>query len=337
MTNIAYVDTDYYLKDITTLSQYIMKLNLTESNFKLITILGEYHNIVFNCKEDKPTLSIDKYIFKNNLETKIILETDDTALKDTSSLNINIVLNVIKNNIKGEEEIEVEIKNKNIKILLIDYRHKFLSKISYFSLYIQDINKTSSLTYKDFYTMFIKPFYKKINDYLIIEDPENYSPIVFEVRDFYVQQLYNSFNQISKQIENWDTMSKFNVKYTDVFGIEVEKPVKHAIIEDIRLLWARVSDYFVIKEFFQLDDTREYIILIGEYHYKNIKLFLDLYLCNKDNFAKIIDKDTCIMGSVLSKSPINCVNTKGTVRIINKGENKDYLTQVNMKALKKKK
>ena len=336
MSKIAYIQSDYYLKDITSLSQYIMNLNLTEPNFKLITIIGEYHNIVFNCKEDKPTLSIDKFIFKNNLETKIILETDDISLKDTSSLNINRVLDAIKPDTKGEEEIEVEIKNKNIKLLLIDYRHKFLSNTAYSSLYIQDINKTSSLNYKDFYTTFIEPFYKKIDAYLSIEDPEKYSPMIFEVRDFYVQQLYNSFNQTSKQIEKWDTMSNFNVKYTDVFGIEVDKPIKQAIVEDIRSLWARVSDYFVIKEFFQLDDTREYIILIGEYHYKNIKLFLDLYLCKKDNFAKIIDKNTYIMSSILSKAPINCVNTKGTARIINKDENKDYLIQVNMKSLKKK-
>jgi hypothetical protein len=336
MSNITYVQGDYYLKDITTLSQYIMNLNFAEANFKLITIIGEYHNIVFNCKEDKPTLSIDKYMFKNDLETKIILETDDTALKHTSSLNINRVLDAIKPDIKGEEEIEVEIKNKNIKILLIDYRYKFLTKIAYYSLYVEDINKTSRLNYKDFYEMFIEPFYKKINDYLDIEDPEKYSPMLFEVRDFYVKQLYNSFNQTSKQIEEWDTMTNFNVKYTNVFGIEVGKPIKQAIIEDIRSLWARVSDYFVIKEFFQLDDTREYIILIGEYHYKNIKSFLDLYLCNKDNFAKIIDKNTYIMSSILSKAPINCVNTKGTARIINKDENTDYLTQVNMKSLKKK-
>lgn len=329
--SVIYIESDFYLKDITTFSQYIMNLDFSKGDFKLITILGEFHNLEINCdkSKNKRIITVDQYLLKNNLKKKIIIETDEEYVKTTEnylgSKNMELIINI------PETQKEAE----NIEIVYIDYRYKFLVKEAYHRLY-GNPDIISILNLKELYKLYIDPFYLNIHNLTKIENPDHYSPLLNNFTKFYIQQLINSFDQLRNNIKDWDIMGNIIIKAKNIFGIETEMSIKNTIIQDLRSLWARVSDYFVIKEFFKLDDTKEYIVLIGEYHYRNIISFLELNLCKTDNFAKIISKDIDLK-YIFYGLKIDCLDIKNTANIININEDsKISHLQVNMKKLKKK-
>ena len=50
---IVYRESDFYIKNITTFTQYVLNLTGKGIDNKLITIMGEYHDTDMDCKKDK--------------------------------------------------------------------------------------------------------------------------------------------------------------------------------------------------------------------------------------------------------------------------------------------
>ena len=95
MTSVVYTESNFYIKNITTYSQYL--LNLTGGDYKLITLMGEYHgDEKIKCKNDKVAKDIDTYIIEQGkkCKTKLILELGDRShLEKINSINITKIIN----------------------------------------------------------------------------------------------------------------------------------------------------------------------------------------------------------------------------------------------------
>ena len=76
MSAIVYQESDFYIQNITTFSQYVLNLTGNLDDAKLITIMGEYHDAKFDCKSDKKSIMVDEYVIEQSKDckTKLILE-----------------------------------------------------------------------------------------------------------------------------------------------------------------------------------------------------------------------------------------------------------------------
>jgi hypothetical protein len=268
-TTVVYTQSDFYIKNITTFSQYL--LNLTGEDHKLITIMGEYHgdDEKIKCKNDKIIKDIDTYVIEQGkkCKTKLILEMDDRSyLEEIHSVNITKIIKKLESS--SIEDIQ------NINTVYNDYRLKYLDPIFYGKLY-GNKNELATYPYSVILDKYIKPFFEKMDEHNnIVSRRHLYSDYIDLLYTTYIYNLDQSFRKIISQIENWDTMPKQKVKFRDAFGIEVEDDIKIAILFNIASLWVQVSDLYLLREFFELDDTKQYIILIGQAHFFNIVNYL---------------------------------------------------------------
>ena len=255
----VYSTKSYYLKDITACAQFM--INLPEQNTnKLVTIMGEYHNVKINCpKKGKTILPVEGFILlSNEVKTKVILELDEEHLDNFTSfniLNVKNVLEIFPDNISG-----------NISTTYIDYRYKYLNKYYYSALYFNvKLEELANLSKEKITDEYIKPYFEKTTELLKVDDP-GYSVLLYKFYKLYIDPLSVVFHAVNKDVEKWTSWSILErIEY----------------IKFLRILWAKVSDIYVLKNLFKLDDTSHYIILIGEVHYKNIVSFMNDCLCSK--------------------------------------------------------
>lgn len=335
METIVYTENTYYIKNITTFSQYLLNLTGNYEDYKLITIMGEYHGkeILVNCNKDKPEKDIDTYVIEQakNFKTKLILELGGRShLEKIESINITKIINKLESS---------PIENiKNIETIYNDYRTKFLDPVFYFKLY-NDINEVSTYPHSLILDKYIKPFFEKMNEYNDITLTRNlYSDYVVLLYKTYIYNLDQSFRKIILQIENWDTMPKQKVKFIDGNRLEIEDDIKIAILNNLRDLWAQVSDFYLLRELFKLDNTKQYIILIGQAHFFNIINYLDNIFLNMENYVltKISNtKDIFIINKILFGKETNCIDSSNTAEIITEKEDITNKKIVNPKKIKK--
>ena len=70
MSAIVYQESDFYIQNITTFSQYVLNLTGNLDDAKLITIMGEYHDAKFDCKSDKKSIMVDEYVIEQSKDCK---------------------------------------------------------------------------------------------------------------------------------------------------------------------------------------------------------------------------------------------------------------------------
>ena len=335
MTAIVYQESDFYIKNITTFSQYVLNLSENLDDTKLITIMGEYHDVKFDCKKDKISKYVDEYIIEQSKDckTKLILELEDKSyVEEIKADNIKRIITTLETS--SVEDI------KNIETIYIDYRIKFLDPIFHYKLYNKK-NEVIGYSHEVILERYIKPFFEKMDDLsnldTIIKD---YHPLINKLYKTYILNLDTSFRDILTQLDNWDTKPKQIVAFKDIFGLEIKDDIKMYIITEISKLWAKVSDFFLLREFFKLDDTKQYIILIGEYHYFNIVKFLDSTFSSMKDYTltKIgEDKNIFVIYKFLygkKTSDDNCIDTKGSVHVVPEDKIKSS-KRVNIKRIKK--
>ena len=56
-------------------------------------------------------------------------------------------------------------------------------------------------------------------------------------------------------------------------------------MRDLQAAWARVTDFYVIRELFKIDDTQQYIILVGQSHYLNIIDYLNKVFLSPESYT----------------------------------------------------
>jgi hypothetical protein len=234
-------------------------LNLPEQNInKLITIIGEHHNIKIKCPEDKTILPVEGFVLlSNEVKTKVILELDEDNLENFHSFNILNVKNVL--------EIFPENITGNISTIYVDHRFKYLNKYYYLALYNNTkLNELANLPKEKIRDEYIKPYFEKTTKLLKVDDT-GYSVLLYKFYKLYIDPLSEVFQAVNRDVEKWSSWTI---------------PERIEYIKYLRILWAKVSDIYVLKNLFKLDDTLHFIILIGEAHYKNIVDFMSNYMCN---------------------------------------------------------
>jgi len=332
MSSIVYQQSDFYIKNITTFSQYVLNLTGELNNAKLITIMGEYHDLKFDCKSDKKNVMLDDYVIEQSKDckTKLILELNDrTYLEKIKADNITRIIKKLDNS--PVEDI------KNIETVYIDYRVKFLDPTFYSKLYR---HSDEVITYESemIIDKYIKPFYEKMSELSNLDSTiENYHRKYLEkLYQTYLSMLDSSFRNIIDMLKKWN--SKEIVSYIDTSGLEHKGDINLAIITDLKKLWNKVSDFFLLREFFEINDTKQYIILIGQNHYFNIIQYLD------DNFTSMKDYTLTKIGTdqniyiihmfKYGKLLDDCINSKGTATIVTKDKALS-VKRVNPKMIKK--
>jgi len=327
--SIVYERSNFYIKDITTFSQYILNLTDNLDDGKLLTIIGERHNLKFNCINTKEPKMIDDYIIEQSkyCKTKLILEMDDPgSIKNINSDNIKKIterLNIT--------DIDVL---KNIETVYNDPRVKFLDPIFYGFLYR---NKDLSTWSKDLIKeKYIDPF-KKMETETKIEEKEYYNDHYKKFCDVYINKLHSDFKHINDGISNYWGNKEMMVTFTNFEGDKITDNITMLLINELKNIWARVSDFFLIAEFFKIDGVKQYIILIGEYHYRNIISYLES-IREQNNYivAKIGDPQNVYVihnyANIKNNVPINCINVGKGTAVIRKKDSP--LSKINVKTIK---
>jgi hypothetical protein len=308
---ILFVQKNYFIKDITNFSQYIRNFSYQELDpkLKLITIIGELHGVSVECTNNPSgikVLDIVEYITQvsKNINKKVILEYDKYSQPEGISYgNINKIDNEIKDNPK-------------IIKTAIDFRRQFLGVENQQILYeSSDLYKSSK---EDILKLYIDPFFIHIGEYTkYITGEENYDDLVQILFDDYLPKVGDNFQKIAIFIrDKWD---------------KINDETKISTIQKLKVLWAQIGDYYILREIFKDEDVDEYIILIGQGHYYNITKYFDDVLCkdfnkrdrNKLNFQKI----TSINATKNSDGKINCIDIKNTGYAVEDSQKELYKNQ----------
>ena len=335
MTSIVYQESDFYIKNITTFSQYLLNLTGNLDDAKLITIMGEYHDAKFDCKSDKKSIMVDEYVIEQSKDckTKLILELDDKSYVDRVKAD-NITRIVKKLDESPIEDI------KNIETIYNDYRVKFLDPIFYNKLYWH-VYEVVNYPQDIIIDKYIKPFFEKMTELSNLDSViEKYNrEFISKLYDTYISNLDKSFRIVIDMLKKWNT--KEIVSFKDINGLDTKGDINLAIVGELQKLWVRVSDFFLLRQFFENNDTKQYIILIGQAHYFNIINYLDEEFASMKDYTltKIgRDKNMFIIYKFMHGKTFDdkdCIDVKGTAHIVAKEKKMRSSRAVNVKMIKK--
>jgi hypothetical protein len=279
----------YFLRDILNLSQFTIDFPKTDK--KLITLIGEYHNEKIECgSRSEDIINIADYL-KNispSVNKKVVLEYDKFLCSSESiaecSLNIKYIL----------ENIDFK-KYKNIKKVAMDFRTQFLGLKNQYILYN---NPELILGYytKDILNIYVDTFFLQITEKSKFLKSEKYNKFVNILFSDYLPRINSQFENLGRLI-------------SDKWGEMPEKD-KNDVIFSLKNVWSDLSDYYIIREFFKVEDIDEYVIIVGKKHYDNIYNFL----ITLPNFTYILNKTATITKS----GKINCLTTENILEYIKK-------------------
>jgi hypothetical protein len=299
---IVYEESKKFLKNIISMSQYVMKIDPTFEDYKLITILGEHHTNEYKCGEfTDNTISIDEFILRSpDIKTNIFIESVEIFKDNVYSYNIQNILKKIRNSNPDE--------TKNISTNYIEHRHLFLDANYYHWLYI-DINKIINLSNNVIIEQYINPFYDKISSLSKYNEDEAYYPLVNIMYDNYLPSIENVFkNLLNIIIKKWDTI--------DIEG-------RKKIIFDLQSVWGSVQDFYIIRDIFKVNDIKEYIILIGDAHIFNINNYFQKVLCAPIKLNTYFCSYTNLrLTNSTKKNVFNCISLDNTLIVTNESKDK---------------
>jgi hypothetical protein len=279
--------------------------------------MGEHHNLKFDCKEDKKSIMVDEYVIEQSKDckTKLILELADKSYVD--KIKADNITRIIK---KLDDSPIEDIKN--IETIYINYRLKFLDPIFYNKLYWH-VHEVVNYPAEVILDRYIKPFFEKMTELANVDSTiEKYDQkLLNKLYSTYISKLDNSFRFVLDMLRRWNT--KEIISFKDMYGLDVNDDINKYIVIELAKLWSGVSDFFLIREFFEINDTKQYIILIGQAHYFNIINYLDeVFASMKDYTLTKIGRDKNIF--ILYKFMYNkegdndCIDIKGTANIVSK-------------------
>ena len=252
-----------YIKNISSVYQYQLK-----KPHKLLSIFGEYHNKKIECGEDKHTISLSEFIIetvKHNKNTKVILEYN-------AGIHYKSILEII-NSDNIREIIKALDDNKVInKILPVDCRDYYLG-VHYNRELYNNPKMNKSFCY-------INTHY--INKFLLsrIYINKNVNKNLVCILEDYLQEVKDTFLYLK---DNWTIIKPPT-------GYNYNVPYNIVLLRDI---WSKVVDYYILEQLFIIDDTTEYICLIGETHRVNLQKFLSKAFKITTKY-QIANDDDCI-------------------------------------------
>jgi len=232
--HILFVQSDIKLNSATSFAQYIF------GQERLITLIGELHNHSWQC--DKPSLSIAEYCekaLKHNSMCKILLEYNKGDFpKKIGSEAIRDVY------------IVAEKMGMENNIIPFDNRAFFLTFRGQGELYSDRYYNYK--TWEEIGNTFIEPFYKRWRE----------KPDLFKVGDNYPVKIKN-------YLEN-QYVSDMDITFRTIAGMLGKYP-NEEIHKALKDAWKKVADFFILRILLRNDSVNEYIVILGEAHFNNIR------------------------------------------------------------------
>jgi hypothetical protein len=241
--NIVFVKSKQNIHSAISLSQYIY------NGITLITLIGELHKETFKC--DEPSLSIAEYCrnaTEHNPNCRVMLEYEKE--EDISTWSDSTIKETF------------DSLNKS-QIIPFDERPNIITREKQYDLYWRDWSSFDTATHGDVYvyisTWYIKPFFDKVadKDLTILLPARYFNPVSRGNLVSYYNFLKKSFNQIQTMIKSKQSIGD--------------------IKQQLQISWAQVADFYILKKLFTVNDKiNEYIVILGEYHKRNIKNFIEV-------------------------------------------------------------
>jgi len=228
-----------------------------ESTNKIITIIGEYHNYNFTCKNNNKDIS--QYCFeriKDNKNCKILLEY--SKYDNPKTIGSKIINNTYNKFLKNK---------KKSHIIPIDFRTLFLKFRGQSDLYdiVWEKNNYSKTKIKN---KIIEPFYKLATKILIIDNKDYDSNIYYNISNYIINDIVVSFNYILKNIDN------FNIS-------KLQQYLKKA--------WNKVMDVGILLTVLKNNKITEYILIAGNAHCENLYNIINKYFTKE---LKLVNKQS---------------------------------------------
>jgi hypothetical protein len=301
--NIVFVTSKESIDSAISLSQYIY------NGVILFTFIGELHKEIFKC--DEPSISIATYCrnaAERNPNCRIMLEygsrDDLNKLSDCT----------IKETFECLKKLEIE-SGRSSQVIPFDERPIIIGRDKQYDLYWADWSSFDTHTYGNEYDYiskwYVKPFFDKlecVNDQGLVKLlPER----LFLNRDShthlvsYHKSLIQKFKFIKTLIEQKKSIEKSQT--IDESLIEHKKSIAE-IKRLLQIYWAQVADFYVLKKLFIPSPSNpnidEYIVLMGEYHKRNITDFINSFSKSKDLYYNLVDQNK----NIDKDGKVVCVN-----------------------------
>ena len=239
------IQTNYKLDSSVSFSQYIFK------NQRLITLIGERHDLTWKCPDD--SLTVAQYCnmaVTRNPKCMIMLEFH-RSMNPSTSQSV-----AIKTTVASLESI-----GKTIQIIAFDKRDDFLTRFHHQNLYHASIADFIAFGHENVFNYYVKTFYDNRN---LFDLNTSYDPYIMK----YLHETF--FQDITSHFDN--IRDKLN-KGEDLLNIR----------NGLWYAWKKVCDFFILKEIFSPDGTRhthtsssidEYIVIVGKNHTYNLDTIL---------------------------------------------------------------
>jgi len=229
---ICKYDKKIWLDSAVGISQYEINMNKTK---KLITIIGELHDLDFICQAKDVNISLFEYCesrIAENTKCKILLEYPPDC-EDPTRLGSKI----IRDTFNGNTTVRKATTG-------IDIRYDFIGMNNISILYHD--NTRIPETFEKINNDFIKPFSLERLD-KICGKPNN------EIAINYCKILSEKFSNLS------DIHNKNNNEF----------------ILELKWAWSMVMDYHIINKITKDTNTNEFVIIVGKNHLTNLRTLLN--------------------------------------------------------------
>lgn len=294
-TSYNYIEEEVTLENIVEFQQY-------RYNGKIITIMGEIHDSVYNRCEDNP-ISLSRFITTgliDNPDSNVLLEYEINSNGRHvfgTSPNIKQIVETIESISELQERIvPVEFRTNLLSFRSDEHiRHLGIQNFLDRGFNAKNDLYWSTNTNEEFFRKtsvhemlqrFVDPFFVCLEKRRITYDGEKVSTEVNNALKKYINIIIEEFKELAQN------MIRFNDQLENNFsGVKLkEARLKTSFLQKLRILWMKVNDFLILPTLFNLDQT-ETFVLLGRSHCQHFKdIFTDFFPNNNVPITILIDK-----------------------------------------------
>jgi hypothetical protein len=230
------IQTNYMLDSSVSFSQSIFK------DQRLVTIIGERHDLTWKCPEDSLTVAqYCKMAVERNQKCRVMLEFHPSM---DPSINQSETIKTVFTSLQSI--------NKTSQIISFDKRDDFLTRFYHENLYHSSPADFIAFGHEKVFNHYVKTFY---DNYKLFDlDPKTDPDITRYLHDTFLKDIISHFDYIRDKLN----------KHEDLQNIRDE--LWHA--------WMKVCDFFILKDILGPYDIDEYIVIVGKNHTHNLDQIL---------------------------------------------------------------
>jgi hypothetical protein len=257
MDDIVFIERDTKLRSALSFSQYVLILN--SQHMRLLTLIGEQHELEFQCKGSEQTIT--EYALQtlgSNPYAEILLEIDPSFIQVRQRWPISVPIRGI---LEG-----------------YDWRNAWLDEDDREHLY-HDMKYMQGLSKEDILSRYVKPFYSKYRDLMGLRR-NDYSSAAYKFLSVtFLNKLESSIKEIEKRVtRSWDS-----------------KKGRDNLVVRLLHFWKDVTDWNLMKMILVISETNSIIAIMGEQHRKNLThLFGKLKPLAKQRGSQAGSQNKCV-------------------------------------------